>query len=128
MRQSRASGDDEGGAVNRLNRHDRRRLRRAASSEPSGGFAERLQIGAQLGAELRAARLEAALGVREAARTLGISHSYLVMLEQGKRAPGLWLTKRLLRLLSLPPSSAKSLEAASRMVESGISRRATSGR
>lgn len=119
-RQLRASCAVERSAVNRLNRHDRRRLRRSASSQPIERSAERLQIGAELGGELRAARLDAALGLRETARRLGISHSYLVMLEQGQRAPGLWLAKRLIRILILSPSAAKRLEASGRAVESGL--------
>ena len=44
-------------------------------------------IGPGLGCQLRAARLRAGIGLREAARNIGITPSYLVLIERGDRCP-----------------------------------------
>lgn len=74
-------------------------------------------LGPGLGAELRAARLRAGLGLREAARRVGIAHSFLVGLEQGARAPGGRTAAALAETLLLSPETIAALYASAAQVD-----------
>jgi transcriptional regulator with XRE-family HTH domain len=87
------------------------------------GEVTRNAIGPALGAEIRAARERARLGVREAARRLRIEHSYLIALERGERAPSAWTAGRLIDVLALEGPTAHLIEGFGRRVEAGIEER-----
>lgn len=87
------------------------------------GEITRQAIGPVLGAELRAARGRAGLGVRETARRLRISHSYLVLLERGERAPSAWTARRLIAVLALENPTADLIQGFGRRVEAGVKER-----
>lgn len=55
----------------------------------------------ELGPMLKAARLRASLGLREAARRAGISHSYLLRLEAAERSPSTGVVEDLAASLRL---------------------------
>jgi transcriptional regulator with XRE-family HTH domain len=65
-----------------------------------------------LAAAIRAHRLRRGLGLREAARTAGIPHSHLSMIERGQRAPSLSVAELLCDALRLPAHLAAELIAA----------------
>ena len=87
------------------------------------GEVTRNAIGPVLGAEIRAARERAGLGVREAARRLRIEHSYLIALERGERAPSAWTAGRLIEVLALQGPTADLIQRFGRRVEAGIEER-----
>jgi transcriptional regulator with XRE-family HTH domain len=89
-------------------------------------FSNRLQIGPALGAELRAARKRRGLGLREAARRLELSHSYVASLERGERAPSAWNARRLVGVLGLEDPAAGLILGLGRRVQEGIEERARS--
>lgn len=62
-----------------------------------------------LGPMLSAARMRAGLGLRQAARLIGISHTYLYRLEQGARCPSTVVAEELIRALNLAGEEAELL-------------------
>lgn len=70
-------------------------------------YLPRLAIGSHLGRELRMAR--GGRGLRSTAQDIGISHGYLVLLEQGKRAPTRPVADELLRVLRLDSATSRRL-------------------
>lgn len=58
---------------------------------------------------LKSARIRAGLGLREAARRAGISHTYLIRLESGERCPSVIVVAELIRALSLTNAEAQVL-------------------
>lgn len=64
-------------------------------------FRERRIPPAGFGPTLRAARERAGLGLREAARQVRVSHSYMAALEAGSRCPSVTMTRRLVEVLAL---------------------------
>lgn len=67
---------------------------------------------AELGPVLRSARLRQGLGVREAARAAGVSHSHLINLEAGRRTPSRSVAEALIRVLLLDDASGELLRGA----------------
>lgn len=67
----------------------------------------------ELGPMLRAARIRAGLGLREAARAIGITHSYLIALEQGSRSPSTDTARQLTKVLQLSNEDSLAVSAAS---------------
>lgn len=66
---------------------------------------------AELGPMLRAARARAGLGLREAARMVGIAPSYLCELESGTRCPSVTVGTHLFQVLSLNEEEGRLLAA-----------------
>lgn len=66
----------------------------------------------ELGPALKAARVRAGLGLRQAARAAGITHAYLRDLETGQRCPSSAVVAELLRVLPLENEEAAVLVAA----------------
>jgi transcriptional regulator with XRE-family HTH domain len=91
-------------------------------SDRSGSF--RYEIGAELGRQIRWARMRRGLGLREAARRLGTTHGYLGLLEQGVRAPRGDLAECIIALVHLDASWARQLREFAEMVDAGRDRRA----
>ncbi|MDH6125928.1 helix-turn-helix transcriptional regulator [Kitasatospora sp. GP82] len=56
---------------------------------------------AGLGPMLGEARLRAGYGLREFARLVGLSHSYVIQLETGKRCPSVTVARRIAAVLAL---------------------------
>lgn len=65
-----------------------------------------------LGPLLRSARLRTGLGVREAARAAGVSHSHLINLEAGRRTPSRTVAEALIRVLALDVATSELLRGA----------------
>lgn len=66
---------------------------------------------AELGPMLKAARARAGLGLREAARQIGISSGYLADLERGDRCPSVTVGALLFRVLCLTEDEGQVLAA-----------------
>lgn len=66
---------------------------------------------AELGPMLRSARVRAGLGLREAARSIGISSGYLADLEHGDRCPSVTVGKLLFQVLCLTDDEGRVLAA-----------------
>lgn len=66
---------------------------------------------ADLGPMLKAARARAGLGLREAARQVGISSGYLADLEGGDRCPSVTVGKLLFQVLCLTDDEGRVLAA-----------------
>lgn len=77
-----------------------------------GGFEDRRTPPIELGPALKAARKRAGLGLREAARAGGISHTILWQLESGRRSPSTATAASLRGVLDLSPDEAAILDAA----------------
>jgi len=82
-------------------------------------------FGPELGAELRAARLRAGLGLRKAARRAGIAHTFLLGLEQGARAPGGRTAAALVEVLALGAETVAALYAVAARVDAARKARET---
>ncbi|MEY9894263.1 DNA-binding XRE family transcriptional regulator [Catenulispora sp. MAP5-51] len=67
----------------------------------------------ELGPMLKAARARAGLGLREAAHSVGITHSYLIALERGARSPSIEIASRLTEVLQLSGEESVAVFAAS---------------
>lgn len=76
----------------------------------------RHELGPELGAELRAARIAAGLGLRQTARLVGINNGYLSLLEAGLRAPSVDVAAELAEALVLEP------ELRARLLEASVAR------
>lgn len=63
----------------------------------------------ELGPVLRAARARAGLGLREAARRAGVSHPYLLRLENGTRCPSTAVVEGLAEALCLTEDERRRL-------------------
>jgi transcriptional regulator with XRE-family HTH domain len=74
-------------------------------------------LGAELGAELRAARLRAGLGLRETARRAGLAHSFLAELDAGRKASGGATAARLVATLPLGAETVAALYAVAAQVD-----------
>jgi transcriptional regulator with XRE-family HTH domain len=74
-------------------------------------------LGPELGAELRAARLRAGLGLREAARRADLAHPFLAELEAGRKAPGGATAARLVATLPLGAEMVAALYAVAAQVD-----------
>ena len=75
----------------------------------------RRELPTDLANGLRSARSAQGLGLREAARIIGITPGYLTLLEQGKRFPSLGVALRLAATLDLSREpAAKLLELTAR--------------
>jgi transcriptional regulator with XRE-family HTH domain len=85
-----------------------------ASGQPSRSTCgnTRHEIGAELGAKLKAARCRRGWSLRVAGQRVGIAHGYLALLESGVRAPRLAVADRLIEELRLSDDVADRLLAA----------------
>jgi transcriptional regulator with XRE-family HTH domain len=70
------------------------------------GYPDRHRLPADLAAELRAARVDCGLGLRQVARGLGASPGYLTLLEQGKRCPSIAFAREFAAAVKLRPDLA----------------------
>ncbi|MFF2384055.1 helix-turn-helix domain-containing protein [Streptomyces sp. NPDC058108] len=76
------------------------------------GARERRSLPGEVAATLRAARERAGLGVREAARLMDVSHSYVIGLEGGTRCPSVTMAARIAGALGLGDEERRELLAA----------------
>lgn len=76
------------------------------------GTRERRDLPEHLGLMLRTARERKGLGVREAARLIGVSHSYVIGLEHSERCPSSTMAGRLADTLGLTEEERGSLMSA----------------
>jgi len=89
------------------------------TAQPGPPSVPRHALGLELGAELRAARMRAGLGLREAARRVDLAHSFLVELEAGRKAPGGATAARLVAALPLDTETVAALYAVAASVDAG---------
>jgi transcriptional regulator with XRE-family HTH domain len=61
----------------------------------------RHQLPLEIGRDLRAARNASTYSIREFAQAVGISKPYLILLENGQRAPSIVVADRLIAVLNL---------------------------
>jgi transcriptional regulator with XRE-family HTH domain len=91
-------------------------------SDGSGWF--RYEIGAELGMQIRRARMRRGLGLRQAARRLGTTQGYLGLLEQGVRAARGDLAEGIFALLDLDANCARQLREFAERVDVDRTKRA----
>lgn len=84
----------------------------------------RHELGAELGAELRRARLGRGLGLRAAARRLPIDHAFLGKLERGVSAPRGEVAEALIEMFEISPGPAAAIRAVAASVDAGRAERA----
>ncbi len=75
---------------------------------------QRHTLPADLAAALKEARRRRGLGLRAAARRIGIGHGYLHALEDGSRCPSVSVAESLIETIRLDPHEAMRLRAQAR--------------